>query len=139
MTTDRHKLITETAAALSSRRINASVAQVAAELLTEMSNSDRREVRSRMIVLLQHLIKWSCQPHQRSPSWTSTIITQRRELSLILEESPSLVPYLEKVWTGCWPMARRDAIEEMKVNPYTKPPSSCPWTLKGILNPKWLP
>ena len=40
-----------------------------AEFLSDMARRDRREVESRMIVLLAHLLKWSQQPKRRSRSW----------------------------------------------------------------------
>lgn len=136
---DRHKLITETATALTKRHVDPRVAQVAAELLTEMSGSERRETSSRTTTLLQHLIKWAYQPDHRSPSWTSTINTQRRELTFLFQESPSLRRHQEAVFQKCWPLARRDAIVEMKVNPYAPVPTACPWTIKQVKNPRWLP
>lgn len=138
-TADRHKLITETAKALQQRGASDQVAQVAAELLAEMSGSDRRETTSRTAVLLQHLIKWAYQPNQRSVSWTSTINTQRRDLTLLFQESPSLRRHQKLMLATCWTTARRYAILEMKANPYTTVPASCPWTLKQVMNPRWLP
>jgi len=138
-TADRHKLITETAKALEQRMVNPAVAQVAAELLTEMAGADRREVRSRTSVLLQHLIKWAYQPAKQSSSWTSTINTQRRELGYLFEESPSLIRHQELIFSDCWLSARRFAILEMKANPYKAVPAACPWTLKQVMNIEWLP
>jgi hypothetical protein len=51
-----------------------------AEYLDDMSRRDRREVKSRLAVLLAHRLKWQFQPEKRSRSWLSTIITQRQEL-----------------------------------------------------------
>ena len=51
-----------------------------AEFLESMANRDRREVTSRLKVLLAHLLKWTYQPAFRSRSWQSTIAEQRREL-----------------------------------------------------------
>src|SRR4051794_15904973 len=50
-----------------------------AEYLTDMARRDRREVFSRLVVLLAHLLKWDHQPDQRSGSWRGTIREQRRE------------------------------------------------------------
>jgi hypothetical protein len=138
-TPDRHKLITETAKALQQRGASDTVAEVAAELLAEMSGSDRRETTSRTAILLQHLIKWGYQPQQRSASWTTTINTQRRDLTLLFQESPSLRRHQELMLATCWTTARRYAILEMKANPYTAVPAACPWTLKQAMNPRWLP
>jgi hypothetical protein len=50
------------------------------EYLTDMARRDRREVKSRLVVLLAHLLKWEFQPEKRSRSWRTTILHQRQEL-----------------------------------------------------------
>jgi hypothetical protein len=55
------------------------------EYLSDMARRDRREVYSRLVVLLTHLLKWDYQPEKRSGSWRGTILAQRRELRLLLE------------------------------------------------------
>lgn len=44
-----------------------------AEEIESMGRSDRRELKSRLIVLLTHLLKWRYQPEGRSKSWSDTI------------------------------------------------------------------
>src|SRR3954470_13176618 len=56
-----------------------------AEYLTDMAKRDRREVFSRLVVLLSHLLKWKHQPNQRAGSWRGTIFEQQRELRQLLE------------------------------------------------------
>src|ERR1700716_4121211 len=55
------------------------------EYLADMAKRDRREVSSRLVTLLTHLLKWEHQPDQRSGSWRGTILEQRRELRKLLE------------------------------------------------------
>jgi len=50
------------------------------EYLSDMAKRDRREVESRLVVLLMHILKWVHQPDHRSGSWRSSIIEQRQEL-----------------------------------------------------------
>ena len=50
------------------------------EYLTDMAKRDRREVESRLVVLIAHVLKWRHQPEKRSGSWRSTIVGQRHEL-----------------------------------------------------------
>jgi hypothetical protein len=62
-----------------------------AEEIADMGKRDRREARSRMTVLLMHLMKWAAQPDLRGEStWKSTINEQRYQLQAVLEDSPSL-------------------------------------------------
>lgn len=51
------------------------------EYLTAMAQRDRREVKSRLVVLLCHVLKWEHQPDRRSASWRATIIEQRQRLA----------------------------------------------------------
>lgn len=51
-----------------------------AEYLEDTARRDRREVESRLAVLLTHILKWGHQPDQRSRSWKSSIVVQRQEL-----------------------------------------------------------
>jgi hypothetical protein len=62
-----------------------------AEEIEDMGKRDRREVRSRFGVLIMHLLKWQLQPELHGGStWRSTIVEQRKQLRLVVEDSPSL-------------------------------------------------
>lgn len=50
------------------------------EYLSDMARRDRREVESRLVQLLLHVLKWGHQPDQRSRSWRASIVEQRQEL-----------------------------------------------------------
>jgi hypothetical protein len=65
-------------------------AEQIAEELENTWKSQKRELISRLAVLLAHLLKWQYQPDKRSDSWVSTIVTQRGEIQLLLDDSPSL-------------------------------------------------
>jgi hypothetical protein len=83
-----------------------------AEELEAVGRSERRELRSRIERLLQHLLKWNFQPAYRSRSWKSTIRTQRREIVAILDDNPSLRQTLPVVMATAYPAARTEAAEE---------------------------
>ncbi len=61
-----------------------------AEEIQGLAERDRRELRSRLRVLVAHLLKWRHQPDHRSRSWRATILTQRADLDDLFESSPSL-------------------------------------------------
>ena len=48
-----------------------------AEEIESIGRSDRRELKSRLVVLVPHLLKWGHQPGGRSRSWLATIDEQR--------------------------------------------------------------
>jgi hypothetical protein len=63
--------------------------------IEDLSASKRRELRSRLALIIQHLLKWRCQPSFRSKSWLATIEEQRDQVRELLRENPSLRPTLE--------------------------------------------
>ena len=83
--------------------------------LADMAKRDRREVFSRLVVLLSHLLKWEYQPEHRSGSWRGTIRAQRRELRQLLE-SGTLRNHASAVLTDAYAEARRQAADETELN-----------------------
>lgn len=55
------------------------------EFLTDMARRDKREVMSRLTLLMIHRLEWEHQPEKRSRSLQATIAEQRRELEDALE------------------------------------------------------
>lgn len=66
------------------------------EEIESLGKQQRQELRNRLSVLIAHLLKWQYQPQSRSRSWLATIRVQRREVQQLLQENPSLKPYLEE-------------------------------------------
>ncbi len=85
------------------------------EYLADMAKRDRREVFSRLVVLLAHLLKWEYQPERRSGSWRGTIREQRRELRQLLE-SGTLRNHAEAVLLDAYAEARRQAADETELS-----------------------
>ncbi|MEI4926986.1 DUF29 domain-containing protein, partial [Klebsiella pneumoniae] len=59
-----------------------------AEEIESLAASQLRELYSRYRVLAAHLLKWQHQPDRRTPSWRTTIRTQRDEIADLLQTSP---------------------------------------------------
>ncbi|HWG47592.1 MAG TPA: DUF29 domain-containing protein [Gemmataceae bacterium] len=102
-----------------------------AEYLTDMAKRDRREVYSRLVVLLAHLLKWDYQPDRRSGSWQGTILEQQRELRQLLE-SGTLRNHAATVFAATYADARKQAAAESGLVRGTFP-EECPWDLDGAL------
>jgi hypothetical protein len=85
------------------------------EYLADMAKRDRREVFSRLVVLLAHLLKWEHQPEGRSGAWRGTIREQRRELRQLLE-SGILRNHAEAVLADAYAEARRQAADETELS-----------------------
>ena len=108
------------------------------EEVQSMGSNDKREIKSRLIVLIMHLLKYKYQPKKKTKSWTSTIITQRNELELVLENSPSLNPFLKENISECYQKARKNAARETKL-PLTTFPLECPFTPEQIIDSDYFP
>ncbi len=85
------------------------------EYLADMARRDRREVFSRLVVLLTHLLKWEHQPQGRCGSWRGTLREQRRELRQLLE-SGTLRNHAEAVLADAYAEARRQAADETELS-----------------------
>lgn len=88
----------DTAAKLRMRDINNLDFDNLIEEVESLGRSDRRELKNRLTVLLAHIFK---RIYVNSPEnfngWELTIIEQRRQIRDLLEESPSLKPYLVEI------------------------------------------
>lgn len=83
-------------------------------LIEAMGRSDRRAIKSQLIRLMTHVIKWKCQPERRSSSWSTTIRSARQEIEDIQEEVPSLNrDFIESIWEKCFKRAVKNAEDEM--------------------------
>jgi len=109
-----------------------------AEELDSMGRSLRRELNSRLRVLLVHLLKWRHQPPRRGASWRLTIRNQRTEIRELLEESPSLKARLPDSFLRQYPEARELAALETEL-PATTFPTECPFTLDETLSSGYWP
>lgn len=109
-----------------------------ADEIEDVGKSEQRELESRMVVLVAHLLKWAYQPERRGASWQSTIIAQRKGIAVRLRKTPSLRPdLLDPEWQDVvWSEAVAQATNETSLDTF---PPSCPWTTEQILSPDWLP
>jgi hypothetical protein len=128
----------ETAQLLLERRFDEIDIDSLAEEVQAMAKRDRRELRSRVAVILLHLLKWKYQPEKRSGSWDSTMETQRRELRYLLQDSPSLKREVAEAVKEAYLDAVRRAAKETGLR-VTSFPSDCPFSPEQILDPTYLP
>ena len=108
------------------------------EEIETLGRRERQELRNRLGVLLGHLLKWQFQPEKRSNSWLGTIREQRVQIKLLLQDSPSLKPYLDEVFLTIYELGLALAIRETELGEQVFP-EICPYTLGETLNPEFLP
>jgi Domain of unknown function DUF29 len=121
------------------RRFDEADAEHIAEEIEGMGKRDRREVSSRLKVLIAYLLKWTAQPERREGStWSASIDEQRSELEEIFEQSPSLRRYAEEDLERIYGKALRLAAKEIGVESSWFP-GNCPYTTDQLLDINYLP
>jgi Domain of unknown function DUF29 len=108
------------------------------EEIRDMARRQRKAIRSDLIVVLTHLLKWQYQVEQRSTGWTGSIVEHRRRIRDEIEESPSLAGYPGEVLERCYRGAREQAAAETGW-PQARFPEACPYTLEQVVDPDFLP
>ncbi len=68
----------EQASHIRARRFDLLDLEHLADEIQDVGKSERRELESRMAVLLAHWLKWKYQPDRRGSSWDRTIREQRK-------------------------------------------------------------
>ena len=102
------------------------------EFLNDMAISERRQVVSRMAVLLMHPLKWAYQPEQRSESWRITVFTQQGELQDRLENR-TLRNHADESLAVAYAQARKRGARETRP-PISTFPADCPWTVDDLID-----
>lgn len=108
------------------------------EEIESLGKQQRQELRNRLGVLLGHLLKWEFQSSHRSKSWLATIREQRRRVGDLLEESPSLKPYLPEVLEKAYQDGVDLAVRETSLN-YKDFPQECLYSLEQVLDLSFFP
>lgn len=101
-----------------------------ASYLEDMARRDRHEIRSRLKILLIHLLKRDHQPEMQSRSWDLTIANQRDELKS--ELTATLRNHAEAILGKAYESAVKLAAMETGLRKDTFP-KECPYTLDEIL------
>ena len=113
------------------RLADADIAHIAEEI-ESMGKSEKRELVSRLAVLLLHLLKWRFQTARRSRSWQNSIEVQRIRLEAHLRDNPSLKAVLEEAVADAYRVARLEAENETGLD-RTAFPSTCPWLFEQMM------
>jgi hypothetical protein len=128
----------EQAALLRAGRLAEADLENIAEEIESMGRSEKRELVSRLKVLLIHLLKWRFQPTRRGNSWRLSIEEQRREVADHLADNPSLQAKLPDALASAYTTAVLAAARETGLDRNTFP-SACPWTYEQIMDAAFWP
>lgn len=84
------------------------------ELIEALGRSEKRALKSQLIRLMAHIVKWQAQPDRRSYGWIASIYSAREEIADIQGETPSLTDNVVRdMWNTCLRVAIREAEGEM--------------------------
>ena len=114
--------------------------------LSDMSKSDRRELESRLLILIAYLLKRQFQYQALSErwrefkgdGWRATIVEQRKQLAVLLRQSPGLKSILPETISSTYPNAVDLASKETRMPPDTFP-AQCPYPATQLFDDEYYP
>ncbi|MDD1626970.1 MAG: DUF29 domain-containing protein [Methylococcaceae bacterium] len=108
------------------------------EEVESMGKSEKRELESRLTILLLHLLKWKYQEVRRGRSWQLSIDEQRIQFEETLNENPGLKPKLDEIVKKAYRLAVIKASRETKISKAVFP-ECCPWNLAQFIEDGFYP
>ncbi|MEH2411369.1 DUF29 domain-containing protein [Nostoc sp.] len=111
------------------------------EELEDLGNEQKHQLESRLIVLLEHLLKltyWYQERNYNSRGCQGTIIEQRKQIKKLLKRNPSLKPFFLEILAETYQDARDITIVKTGLEPEIFPLESIV-TPEQALDEKWLP
>ena len=136
--TDFYSWTQQQAALLKARQFNELDFDNLIEEIESMGASEKKELDSRLIELLLHLLKWQYQPKRKGSSWEVSIAKQRVGIRKVLRDNPSLKYQLEQRVIDCYPDAKSYAAIETKLSK-SHFPEECPYSLEQLFNENFMP
>ncbi len=106
--------------------------------LEGLNKSNKRELRSYLVVLLTHFLKWEYQPQNRCGSWSGSIKNSRKGIMSVLKDQRSLKNYLPEVLAGAYEDAKEWASEETGIKVHLFP-AECPYSIDQLKDKEWFP
>lgn len=108
------------------------------EEIETMGRSEKRELESRLTVLLLHLLKWKYQEVRRGRSWQLSIDEQRFQFFKTLKDNPGLKSELNEIVKDAYKLAVIKAAKETKISKNIFP-ENCPWVLEELIDEGFYP
>lgn len=105
--------VADTVAKLKARNFDQLDLENLIEEIESLAGRERRELESRLDVLLNHLLKRCYIPTPENyRGWELTIREQRKQLQRLLKQSPSQRNYLSEVFNETWQVALADVRQD---------------------------
>jgi hypothetical protein len=136
--TDFYAWSNEQAALLRAGRFSAADVENIAEEIASKGRTEKRELVSRLAVLLKHLLKWKLQPQGRCSSWRTSIRVRRNLILDHLQDNPSLKPQIPDAMAKANRDAVLEAAEETKL-PESVFPKHRAWSFAQVIDADFWP
>jgi hypothetical protein len=104
-----------------------------------LAMTERRELRSRLERLLEHLLKWQFQPSRRSHSWRTTVTRQRSKIREHLDENQGLRPSVGEVIAQAYRSAHIEVTGRYLRPSDPQPSPLCTWTYEQVMDEQFWP
>jgi hypothetical protein len=128
----------EQAALLRAGRLGQADIEHIAEEIESMGKTEKRELVSRLTVLLLHLLKWRFQPELRGTSWRLSVEEQRLQVASHFADNPSLKSLLNAAIADSYRLAVIGARRETGLDAAIFP-ATCPWSFDQMMNDDFWP
>jgi hypothetical protein len=109
-----------------------------AQEIESMGRTEKRELVSRLTILMLHLLKWRFQPLLRGQSWRATVRVQRRDLTDHIADNLSLKALLPELIERAYGSAIIEAEAETSL-PESSFPAICPWSFEQLMDAGFWP
>ena len=139
--TDYNLWVLETVKQLENKEFNTVDWDNLLEELSDLSRREKRKVERLLMRLFEHLLKlqcWEDEIENNRGHWEAEILNFRKQIKKELKASPSLKPYLDKIFAECYQDGREIAAarSRLPLETFPEPPIA---TLEEILDESWLP
>jgi Domain of unknown function DUF29 len=126
------------AALLRERRLAELDVENVAEEIEDLGKEQAKALRSSYRLLLVHLLKWQHQRRRRSRSWAGTIVRERQNAALGIEDNSGLKSQQRDLFARAYQLARKEAAAETGL-PLVTFPETCPYALEQALDDDFWP
>ena len=134
---DYYLWLSDTAKLLKAKKFTLLDLENLIEEIESLGKSEKRAIKSNLIIVILHLLKWRYQPEKQSNSWKSSIREHRRRIRELLIDSPSLKNYLPEILADCYLAAKKQASDETGLSVVAFPKAS-PFSLTECLDEDFL-
>lgn len=136
--TDFYAWANEQAGLLRSGKLEQADIEHIAEEIESMGKTEKRELVSRLTVLLLHLLKWRHQTGKRGSSWETSIRVQRNALVRHFRDNPSLAMHAPEAVADAYADAVLEAADETGL-PKASFSAVCVWPIEQIMDAEFWP